>query len=45
MVAATYSYRPDYAVPPGWVLEEHLKSQQPLSCRACPPMRPFRKAD
>ena len=26
MVAATYSYRPDYAVPPGWVLEEHLKS-------------------
>ena len=27
MVAATYTYRPDYAVPPGWVLEEHLKSQ------------------
>ena len=27
MVAATYIYRPDYAVPPGWVLEEHLKSQ------------------
>ena len=26
MVAATYIYRPDYAVPPGWVLEEHLKS-------------------
>ena len=26
MVAATYSYQPDYAVPPGWVLEEHLKS-------------------
>ena len=26
MVAATYPYRPDYAVPPGWVLEEHLKS-------------------
>lgn len=26
MVATTYSYRPDYAVPPGWVLEEHLKS-------------------
>ena len=27
MVAATYTYRPDYAVPPGWILEEHLKSQ------------------
>ena len=27
MVAATYPYRPDYAVPPGWALEEHLKSQ------------------
>ena len=27
MVATTYSYRPDYAVPPGWVLQEHLKSQ------------------
>ena len=27
MVASTYSYRPDYAVPPGWVLDEHLKSQ------------------
>jgi len=27
MVAATYSYRPDYAVPPGWVLEEHLESR------------------
>ena len=26
MVATTYSYRPDYAVPPGWVLDEHLKS-------------------
>ena len=26
MVATTYSYRPDYAVPPGWVLEDHLKS-------------------
>ena len=26
MVAATYPYRPDYAVPPGWILEEHLKS-------------------
>lgn len=26
MVAATHSYRPDYAVPPGWVLEEHMKS-------------------
>ncbi|MCY3758381.1 MAG: HigA family addiction module antitoxin [Acidobacteria bacterium] len=26
MVATTYSYRPDYAVPPGWVLEEHLES-------------------
>ena len=27
MVAPTYSYRPDYAVPPGWILEEHLKSR------------------
>lgn len=26
MVATTYTYRPDYAVPPGWVLDEHLKS-------------------
>ena len=26
MAAETYSYRPDYAVPPGWVLEEHLQS-------------------
>ena len=26
MVATTYSYQPDYAVPPGWVLEEHLES-------------------
>ena len=27
MAAETYSYRPDYAVPPGWVLEEHLQSR------------------
>ncbi len=27
MVAATYSYRPDYAVPPGWIVEEHLRSR------------------
>ena len=27
MMAATHSYQPDYAVPPGWVLEEHLESQ------------------
>ena len=24
---ATYPYQPDYAVPPGWVVEEHLQSQ------------------
>ena len=27
MDATTYSYQPDYAVPPGWVVEEHLQSQ------------------
>ena len=27
MDETTYSYQPDYAVPPGWVLEEHLQSQ------------------
>lgn len=25
MVMATYRYQPDYAVSPGWVLEEHLE--------------------
>ena len=25
MATATYSYNPDYAVPPGWVLEERLE--------------------
>ena len=28
MAVTTYSYQPDYAVPPGWVLEEHLQSQR-----------------
>ena len=27
MVTATYKYEPDYAVPPGWVLEERLEAQ------------------
>ena len=27
MDATTYPYQPDYAVPPGWVVEEHLQSQ------------------
>ena len=26
MDATTYPYQPDYAVPPGWVVEEHLQS-------------------
>ena len=26
MARATNQYRPDYAVPPGWVLEEHLEA-------------------
>ena len=28
MATATYRYEPDYAVPPGWVLEERLESQE-----------------
>ena len=28
MAVTTYSYQPDYAVPPGWVVEEHLQSQR-----------------
>ena len=28
MAVTTYSYEPDYAVPPGWVVEEHLQSQR-----------------
>ena len=27
MATATYRYEPDYAVPPGWVLEEHLETR------------------
>ena len=26
MATATYRYEPDYAVPPGWILEEHLEA-------------------
>ena len=26
MVTKTYPYQPDYAPPPGWVLEEHLEA-------------------
>lgn len=28
MTTATYRYEPDYAVPPGWVLEERLEDRQ-----------------
>ena len=28
MATATYRYEPDYAVPPGWVLEERLESNE-----------------
>ena len=28
MVTATYSYEPDYAVPPGWILEERLAAHR-----------------
>ena len=27
MATTTYQFQPDYAVPPGWVLEEHLEVQ------------------
>ena len=27
MATATYRYEPDYAVSPGWVLEEHLETR------------------
>ena len=27
MAAKAHEYRPDYAVPPGWVLEERLEAQ------------------
>ena len=27
MATATYRYEPDYAVPPGWILEEYLETQ------------------
>ena len=27
MATATYRYEPDYAVPPGWILEEHLEAR------------------
>ena len=27
MATETYPYEPDYAVPPGWILEEHLEAQ------------------
>ena len=27
MVTATNQYKPDYAVPPGWLLEERLEAQ------------------
>ena len=42
MVESTYEFRPDYAVPPGWILEERLEvygiSQAELARRCgCPP--------
>ena len=27
MATAAYRYEPDYAVPPGWILEEYLEAQ------------------
>ena len=27
MATETYRYEPDYAVPPGWILEEHLEAR------------------
>ena len=27
MAATINQYRPDYAIPPGWILEEHLEAQ------------------
>lgn len=27
MATATYPYEPDHAVPPGWILEEHLEAR------------------
>ena len=27
MATVTYRYEPDYAAPPGWVLEEHLETR------------------
>ena len=28
MATASYKYEPDYAVPPGWILEERLDARQ-----------------
>ena len=28
MATASYKYEPDYAVPPGWILEERLDTRQ-----------------
>ena len=44
MDATTYPYQPDYAVPPGWVVEEHLKSHNLSPARIRPAVRSFRKA-
>ena len=27
MEMASYKYEPDYAVPPGWILEEHIEAE------------------
>ena len=38
MVTTTNQFRPDYAVPPGWILEEHLEVHgipQPQFARRC----------
>ena len=42
MTTPTYQFQPDYAVPPGWVLEEHLEvhgiSEAEFARRCgCPP--------
>ena len=41
MDATTYPYQPDCAVPPGWVVEEHLQSQ--IFPRLSLPAVPFRR--
>ena len=44
-MAATNQYRPDYAVPPGWVLEERLRGTRYLAGRVCPALWVLCQAD